>query len=288
MSQPHPQHMKQKYPPVLPQEKVSDSYFTFWKDKLEVYLETEDNFHKFLPGGRYAEWTAAEKNSLRVLTAVAPDTAETLPQVRRHLKSFLTTIAEYMHIDYYSPISRHSTSLQWIYTKIRQDYNLELQGIHFLNIIDLQWDPTGSETPHGFYNRYRSLIIGNQKHAGTYIKWSGEKLDVDEKLLPSHEDLILLNVLQLLHPKLPKYIRTHYYHKIGKDDTLMDFKNEILSKTKEFIQEIVNPPIVAAAAAAVAAITTNSDEKTEAECNYIPTPAPRSFRNQHYIFKRAT
>ena len=57
-------------------------------------------------------------------------------------------------------------------------------------------------------------------------------------MTPSHEDLIFLNVLQLLHPKLPKYIREQYAHKLGSEKRLMDFKTEILTKAKTYIQEI--------------------------------------------------
>ena len=32
-------HMKIRYPSVLPQIGVSDAQFSFWKDKLEVYLK---------------------------------------------------------------------------------------------------------------------------------------------------------------------------------------------------------------------------------------------------------
>merc|ERR1711973_876879 len=47
-----------------------------------------------------------------------------------------------------------------------------------------------------------------------------------------------LNVLTLLHPKLPSYIKDTYAHKFGKDKRLMDFKTEILTKAKNYIQEI--------------------------------------------------
>ena len=53
---------------------------------------------------------------------------------------------------------RHSSSLKWIYNKLREDYNIQTQGIHFFNILDLTWDPVGNMTPIGFYNQYRSLI----------------------------------------------------------------------------------------------------------------------------------
>ena len=53
-------------------------------------------------------------------------------------------------------------------------------------------------------------------------------------------------MIQLLHPRLPNYIRTNYSHKIITGLTIMDFNDEILSKAKEFIHEIENPPMVAA------------------------------------------
>ena len=37
----------------------------------------------------------------------------------------------------------------------------------------------------------------------------------DECLTPSTEDLILINVMTLIHPKLPQYVREHYAHQIA-------------------------------------------------------------------------
>ena len=47
-----------------------------------------------------------------------------------------------------------------------------------------------------------------------------------EKLSPTQEDLILLNVLTLIHPKLPAFVKENYGHKISTDKRLMDFKTE--------------------------------------------------------------
>ena len=146
------------YPPnQLPAEGISDAQFRVWKEELEVYLETENKFDKFLPGGRYAEWQAAEENENRIEVHKAPDTAEQLTRIRKDLRQFITLIAKYVNIDYYNPIIRHSTSLAWIYTKIREDFDIQQQGIHFFNILDLAWDPTGQTTPVGFYNSFRSI-----------------------------------------------------------------------------------------------------------------------------------
>ena len=222
------------YPPnQLPAEGLTDTQFQIWCEELEVYLEIEEKYRKFLPGGTYDKWTAAEENSLRVILPQPPDTDTALPNVRRELRQFLTIIAKFVQQDYYNPIIRHSTSLQWIYDKIRQDFNIQQQGIHFFNVMDLKYDATEQTTPTGFYNQYRSIIMGNLSKRGDVISWKNETMKEDEKLTPAHEDLILLNVLQLIHPKLPAYIREKYAHLIGQTKRLMDFKTEILSKAND-------------------------------------------------------
>ena len=252
------------YPPnQLPAEGVSDVQFKIWKEELEVYLETEDKFEKFMAGGRYEDWQPAENFEQRIQNHKPPDTADDLNKIRKDLRQFITLVAKYVHMDYYNPILRHSTSLKWIYNKIREDYDIQQQGVHFLNILDLTWDPTGQTTPVGFYNSYRSMILGNLAKRGDEIKWKKTTLESDEKLSPSHEDLILLNVLTLLHPKLPAYVKEQYGHKMGTTMRLMDFKTEILTKAKQYIAEIENPQL--------SAIPNTS----AVDFNYIQTRPPR-------------
>ena len=226
------------YPPKqLPIEGVTESAFNIWKEELEIYIDLDTRFQKFLPGGRYETWEAAESCSDRIRTP-KPEDVDNITTYRKELRQFLAIIAKLIHPDYFNPILRHSTSLEWIYTRIRQDYNLEQQGIFFLNILDIKWDETAQTTPIGLYNNYRSLIMGNLGQSGDKIHWQNTNLKEDEKLTPSHEDLILVNVLQIMHPKLPIYIKELYAHKIGKSKRLMDFKTEILNKSRQFIEEI--------------------------------------------------
>ena len=132
------------YPPnTLPQEEISDVQFQIWRETLEVYLEVEEKFRKFLPGGRYQKWTPAETNENRIIRAIEPDKTEDLQDIRRELRQFISIITKYVHQDYYNPIQRQSSSLQWIYDKLREDYDIKVRGIHFFNILDLTWEPTG-------------------------------------------------------------------------------------------------------------------------------------------------
>jgi hypothetical protein len=68
--------------------------------------------------------------------------------------------------------------------------------------------------------------------------WQNRVLTEDEQLSPTFEDLILANLLFLIDVRLPGCVRDHYQHLIDKTKSLMDYKDEILSRTPEFFREI--------------------------------------------------
>ena len=269
------------YPPnTLPAEGVTDTQFNIWRDALEVYLEVDERFHKFMPGGEYASWEPAESYPERISSLNQTDTESNITTIRKELRQLLMIIAKFIHEDYYQPIVRHSTSIDWIYKKIRQDYGIEQKGIHFLNILDAKYDPTGNVTPIGFYNNYRSLMMGNLGKTGDSIQWQNKTLTEDEKLSPTMEDLILLNVLSMLHNKLPAYIKELYAHKIGQNKRIMDFKTDILSKAKQYIEEIEeNNPQVSQIYVQQESLESEQDTE-QPSCNYTNTRQPRQRFNR--------
>ena len=254
------------YPPKqLPSEGVSEPAFNIWREELEVYLEIDNRFQKFLPGGDYQTWEAAESFPNRIRAVKPEDLPENLNTYRKELRQFLTIIAKLIHTDYYNPIIRHSTSLDWIYIRLRQDFNIQYQGVHFLNILDMKWDPTSNTTPIGLYNNYRSMIMGNMGKVGDNVLWQNKILTEDEKLTPSHEDLIFLNVLTILHPKLPAYIKENYAHRMDQTKRLMDFKTEILTKAKQYIEEIEENTHQLSNIS----LECQDEEDTDPSCNYV-------------------
>ena len=125
-------------------------------------------------GGIYANWTSQEANPDRIVAVSAHDPnipaedavnrpalqTELLNKRRRELRTFIGLIAKVAAKNMYAAIVRHSTSLQWVYNKIREEYDIQSRGIHFLNIIDIKYDPE-TKTAAGFYNEYRTVILNN-------------------------------------------------------------------------------------------------------------------------------
>ena len=89
-------------------------------------------------------------------------------------------------------------SLQWVYRIIREDYDIQKKGIHFLNLLDLQYD-SETMTLADFYNQYQTIILTNTGRNSDVIRWNNNTaLTADEIIGPTFEDLILLDVIHLI------------------------------------------------------------------------------------------
>ena len=234
------------YPPnQLPEKGVTNLLFDVWTQELEVYIQQDERLAVFLPRGTYSTWLPRDQNPDRLAEARGGDNAAQLAVRRRELGAFLSVVAKACNIQHYNMVTRNSTSLEWIYTKLREDYDIQQKGIHFFNLLDIKYEP--SEPAAAFYNRYRNLIMANLGKQGDAIRWLNvEELEEDEKLSPTMEDLILLNVLTLIDPRMPAHIKDHYHHLIGKSKRLMDFKADILVKIPTYLAEIEAKPTISA------------------------------------------
>ena len=213
-------------PKQLPEHSLSQQEFEDWTNELEIYLGQDEAMARFMTGGIYETWTSQEANPNRIPAVLdldpnlpADDAAnrpavmvELLAKRRRELRTFIGLIAKVAAKNMYAAIVRHSTSMQWVYDRIREEYDIQTKGIHFLNIIDLQYDPE-NKTPAGFYNEYRTVILNNVGRTGEVIQWNGNNaLNADEAVGPLFEDVILMNVLNLIDPRLPKFVRSSLRH----------------------------------------------------------------------------
>jgi hypothetical protein len=230
------------YPPdKLPERGVTDLQFSVWSQELEIYIKQDARLSVFLPGKPYATWEAYEVNPDRIAEPAGNDEEAHLAVRQTELLTFLSLVAKACDINHYNVIMRHSTSLEWIYTRLREDYDIQQKGIHFFSIFDLRFQPGTSAV--AFYNQYRNQVTANLKKQGDTIIWQNNTiLEADERCSPTFEDMILANVLGLIDPRLPGHVRDHYHHLIGKTKSLMDYRTDILVKVPTFITEIEGKP----------------------------------------------
>ena len=249
------------YPPTrLPNDDVTETQFCMWKEEMEVYLSQEPDFKIFLPSKAYGEWTCYEENPQRIPSlknedrvtatydvqegrAISAQEAnsineEKLENVRTNLRTVLSIVGKCVSEGHYNSVIKHSTSLNWIYNMLRCDYDIQNKGVHFFNVLDTKYNPS-KYTPIAFYNIYRTVISNNLAKRGDVIKYkNNETLDHDERFSPMLEDLVLLNVIREIDQRLPNVVKNFYFHKMKKEERLMDFKTDILLNIPQFLDQL--------------------------------------------------
>ena len=176
------------YPPTrLPISNITETQFNIWKEELEVYISQEADFKIFLPTKAYATWIAYEENNDRIadlkdndrvvpnennrqgreITAIEAEEAndEKLDSIRTNLRTVLSIIGKCVSEGHYNTVVKQSTSLTWIYDRLRADYDIQSKGVHFLNILEAKYDAF-KYTPISFYNYYRTIISNNMAKRG--------------------------------------------------------------------------------------------------------------------------
>ena len=214
-------------PEQLPVRELSEQLFDVWRLQLRAWLSSDQDMAQFLPRGRYSQWEAEEAypDRIRQLVVTGPDpelpdnptetqTEELLDKRRRQLEIFLIQVASCVSLNHYTTVVRHATSLQWVFDKIRLDYDIAQKGIHFMNLSRIHYD-SSTMTPSGFYQSYRAHIINHTSRAGETIEWNNNQLLANDEVIgAAFEDLILYNVINLIDPRLTDHVHTHYKLKL--------------------------------------------------------------------------
>ena len=150
------------YPPSqLPDRWVSETQFKIWIEELVVYLSQVDRYEVFLKDVDYSKWESQENIPNR-LTSVKGEDLRQLARTKDtdNLKLTIKDLRTVLSIVGKCVVVHHSTSMESIYDMLRCDYDILKQRIHFLNILDMKYDPN-KHTPIAFYNQYRNLINNN-------------------------------------------------------------------------------------------------------------------------------
>ncbi len=223
----------------LPGKGVTNLIFNIWKDELEENLAKECHMAVFLPNGIYSTWESYAKNPDRIKKTARVDKKVHLDARRYQLQTFLKIVADACDSSHNRDIISHSTSLQWIYNKLQEEYNIQEKEMHILNLFNLGCPPEISALD--FYKHYRQMVIASLKKKGDIVKWQSSKvLRANEELSPTFEDMILAFALSLIDPRLPGLVKDNYSFIIGEKESVMDHKTDILKQVPILLTKTEN------------------------------------------------
>ena len=185
--------------------------FTNWKENLMYTLSLDNNFAPFLLDG--VTWL---RKSPTTPNRGFTDGGENVPEVRRrtanqkcaHLELMLGQIANYATIISRNTIVKASTSLNSIWTKIREHYGFQTTGSRFLDLTQIRMQP--DERPEDLYQRLVSFFDDNLVTQESGLTHHGTVIDTDEEISPSIENVIVLLWLERINPGLPALVKQRY------------------------------------------------------------------------------
>ena len=204
--------LRLKPPSPLPQGPVSKVAFKVFINQLKAYLEQDYNNYLFLPDGCYDAW-GPEQEGRRIQTLSEEDPEnqkliqanagreqriDLVAEQNRlalarnsQLSKFVTLIAILCHYTEQDDIIRCSTSFTWIVDYLKQHYNIENRGEHFLDVVDVVF--TNDMSHQTFYKQFRAGFLDNLRRRGDRLSYkNNEQLDADETMSPTLEAAIVL------------------------------------------------------------------------------------------------
>lgn len=247
-------------PSQLPAADVSAVDFRSWQNLLTAYLEQDKSARHFLRHGAYESWSPLRGNSKRIhTTAMAdpdlialelkvdagaiqqvmlePAKAELLATRNAELSKFIALVCVLLPPGLTYRITQESTSFEWIFRYLEEYYGIRWQGAHFLKIDDIKFNSTDS--PAQLFVEIHQAVADSLRKAGeTVLFWNGTKLDKDEEMSPTLENLVVLWWLRTMDPRLVKAVADKFGHQMQGSVTLRDLQPDIAAAIPDLLASL--------------------------------------------------
>ena len=251
--------LRLKPPSALPQGPVSKVAFKVFLNQLRAYLEQDCTNYMFLPEGCYSTWYPKQEG--RQIRQLAAEDTENQKLIQQHdngrepridlvaeqarllltrnsqLSKFVTLIAILCFYTEQDDINNCSTSWDWITTYLRQHYNLESRGEHFLDVANIAYN---SDIPYQtYYKQFRAGFLDNLRKRGDRLSYKNDlELTEDESMSPTLEATIVLWTLERIDPRLPLKVKKNYGHQMVGNQCLMSLQPTIFQNIGAMIAEL--------------------------------------------------
>ena len=208
-----------------------------WGQNLIYVLSLDKNFVPFLDA-TWQEQTAA--NPRRGLTndgtAVPEAQRLTAAQKNAHLDLLLGQIVNFCPVISRNSIVKHSTSLNDIWRKIRQNYGFQSTGAHFLDLANIHLQPD-ERGPEDLFQRLMAFFEDNLLSLHGGLTHHGDQVTADGDLSPTLENTVVVLWLQLIHPGLPLLVKQKCGSEL-RNKTLASLKPEISQALGSLLDEL--------------------------------------------------
>ena len=170
-------------------------------------LRSEGDYKPYLSDDLVFGAKTSDSPTRKLLTTETAGKTTTAAEKCEIVDFMLETIAQYCPKIPHNDIIRDCQSLAEVWQVVRLHSNIETTGA----LLNEVWNITRlpSETPQALYSRIKQAYDDNLIRKET-LKYKDKKLDADEVLSPTLHCTIILQWLQILHPKLRNLVTQRF------------------------------------------------------------------------------
>ena len=209
--------------------------FNAWKDNLIYIISLNANFTPYLADG--AEWqtdAVANRGFADDGADVAANVRLTAVQKATRLKMMLGQIANYATVISRNQIIERSTSLSFIWSKLREHYGFQQTGSRFLSLSAIKLQP--AERPEDLYQRLVAFFDDNLITADGLLH-HGAHVAANEVVTPTIENTIVLLWLERIHVGLPGLVQQKYGTEL-RNRSFASLKSEVSLALQSLLNEL--------------------------------------------------
>ena len=255
--------LKLNQPNVLEAEGVSRLDFKVWKNRVINFLSQDLENTRFMTGGLYGEWEAAEENQgpharigelkgtdklttrdvyigeglslaeWNALEQADKDAMKARQEEKRldlrnaQLNRMIQFVVSFVYKSEGVEIDPLCTSLVWVWDYLEKHYDIETKGVNLLRIADHNFK--SGQNYQTFFKEFMSSISDNLRKKGDKMdSKTGKLLQSDEVISPTMRDCLIIWALEKIDQRLPKRIKKIYEHRLSEKGVyLSDLQSSI-------------------------------------------------------------
>jgi len=206
--------------------------FANWKSNVLYNLSLNNEFAQFLD----TSWSkkSVTNRGLQDLKE-GEEIKKTAVQQAIVLERMLGLVAQFVPALLRSEIIKRSTSLSWIWDRLRKHYSFNTSEVNFLRLSDIKMDE--GERYETFYQRIIAHIEDNLLTVSSGLTFDGEEVSEDEELSPTAERLGVYLWLTKIDERLPSFVGRIYAHDL-QTKSLKDIQPQLAASMDSLLADL--------------------------------------------------
>ena len=215
---------------VLTENETITSYAN-WQSKILFHLASCNDFAPYL----VSEWRkqgAASRGLANDTETVAEADRKTAVQKVIILERMLALIAQFAPSLLRSEVLKRSTSLTWVWQRIRRHYGFNQSEVNFLALCEIK-----RKEDERYYQGIVAHVEDNLLTVASGLQHDGEASTEDEVISPTTERLAVYLWLHSIDQRLPGYAARVYAHDL-QSKTLKDIQPQLSRSMDSILAEL--------------------------------------------------